>query len=50
MAMEQNSVDEHYSFFFFFHGAILFRVHLHLKLELKIRLLETFNFYLIMRI
>lgn len=25
-------------------------VHLHLKLELKIRLLETFNFYLIMRI
>lgn len=46
--MEQNTVDEHYSFFF--HGAILFCVHLHLKLELKIRLLETFNFYLIMRI
>lgn len=48
VAMEQNTVDEHYSFFF--HGAILFCVHLHLKLELKIRLLETFNFYLIMRI
>lgn len=47
MAVEQNVVDEHHSVV---HGAIFLCVHLHLKLELKIRLLETFNFYLIMRI
>lgn len=47
MAVEQNIVDEHYSVLC---GAIFLRVHLHLKLEMKIRLLETFNFCLIMRI
>lgn len=45
--MEQNIVDEHYSVL---HGTSFLCVHLHLKLELKIRLLETFNLYLIMRI
>lgn len=45
--MEQSVTDERYSVLC---GAIFLRVHLHLKLELKIRLLETFNFYLIMRI
>lgn len=47
MPVEQNIVDEHYSDL---HGEIFLCVHLHLKLELKIRLLGTFNFYLIMRI
>lgn len=45
--VEQNIVDVHYSVL---HGEIFLYDHLHLKLELKIRLLETFNFYFIMRI
>lgn len=45
--VEQNIVDEHY---LVLHGTVSLCVHLHLKSELKIRLLETFNLYLIMRI